>query len=238
MNIYPAIDLYEGAAVRLFKGDYNQMTVYDKDPLHTARYFESQGSSFLHLVDLEGAKNGITSNLSVIKRIVENVNLFTQLGGGIRDMQTIEKYLSIGVNRTIIGTAAITDKKFLKEAIKNYKEQIAVGVDIKNDKVAINGWTELSNCSCHEFFQEMQDMGVKTIICTDISKDGAMKGTNLELYHRLSQDYSIQLIASGGISTMEDIKSLSQMKLHGAILGKALYTGAIDLSAAIKTSKI
>ncbi|MHC1722970.1 MAG: 1-(5-phosphoribosyl)-5-[(5-phosphoribosylamino)methylideneamino]imidazole-4-carboxamide isomerase [Aminipila sp.] len=236
MNIYPAIDLYEGTAVRLFKGDYNQMTVYDKKPLNTAKKFEAQGASFLHMVDLEGAKNGLTSNLKVIKEIVKNVNLFTQLGGGIRNIETVDNYISIGVNRIIIGTAAIIDKSFLQEAVKKYGEKIAVGVDIKEKKVAIKGWTELSDYSCEEFCQQMQDIGVQTIICTDISKDGAMDGTNLELYSRLSKTYSIDVIASGGVSSLEDIRALSKMNIHGAILGKALYTGAINLSAAIEVA--
>lgn len=236
MNIYPAIDLYEGAAVRLFKGDYKQMTIYDKNPVNTAKNFEAQGASFLHIVDLEGAKNGITTNFQVIKKIVENVTLFTQLGGGIRDIETIDKYFSIGVNRIIIGTAAITDKSFLQEAVKRYGEKIAVGVDIKEEKAAIKGWTELSDYSCEEFCQQMQDIGVQTIICTDISKDGTMKGTNLELYSRLSQTYSINVIASGGVSSLEDIKALSKMDIYGAILGKALYTGAVDLSTAIEAA--
>ncbi|WP_312652869.1 1-(5-phosphoribosyl)-5-[(5-phosphoribosylamino)methylideneamino]imidazole-4-carboxamide isomerase [Aminipila sp.] len=236
MNIYPAIDLYEGAAVRLFKGDYKQMTIYDQNPVNTAKNFEAQGASFLHIVDLEGAKNGITTNFQVIKKIVENVTLFTQLGGGIRDIETIDKYFSIGVNRIIIGTAAITDKSFLQEAVKRYGERIAVGVDIKEEKAAIKGWTELSDYSCEEFCQQMQDIGVQTIICTDISKDGTMKGTNLKLYSRLSQTYSINVIASGGVSSLEDIKALSKMDIYGAILGKALYTGAVDLSTAIEAA--
>lgn len=237
MNIYPAIDLYQGAAVRLFKGDYRQMTIYAKDPVNTAKKFEAEGASFLHMVDLEGAKDGITSNLNVIKKIVENVNLFTQLGGGIRNMETIDNYLSIGVNRIIIGTAAITDKPFLLAAVKKYGQKIAVGVDIKEEKVAIKGWTELSQYSCDDFCLQMQDIGVETIICTDISKDGAMKGTNLELYNRLSQTYSINVIASGGVSSLEDIKALSEMNIYGAILGKALYTDAVDLSAAIEAAR-
>lgn len=237
MNIYPAIDLYEGAAVRLFKGDYKQMTVYDKNPVNTAKSFEAQGASFLHMVDLEGAKDGKTSNMKVIKEIVENVNLFTQLGGGIRNIETVDHYLSIGINRIIIGTAAITDKDFLQEAVRRYGEKIAVGVDIKEEKVAIKGWTELSQYSCDDFCLQMQDIGVKTIICTDISKDGAMKGTNLELYSRLSHTYSINVIASGGVSSLEDIRALSNMDIYGAILGKALYTGAVNLSAAIEVAR-
>lgn len=237
MNIYPAIDLYEGAAVRLFKGDYKQMTVYDKNPVNTAKSFEAQGASFLHMVDLEGAKDGKTSNMKVIKEIIENVNLFTQLGGGIRNIETVDHYLSIGINRIIIGTAAITDKHFLQEVVRRYGKKIAVGVDIKEEKVAIKGWTELSQYSCDDFCLQMQDIGVETIICTDISKDGAMKGTNLELYSRLSHTYSINVIASGGVSSLEDIRALSNMDIYGAILGKALYTGAVNLSAAIEVAR-
>lgn len=237
MNIYPAIDLYNGAVVRLYKGDYSQMTIYDDNPINTAKAFESKGANFLHIVDLEGAKTGTTSNLEVIKNIVQKTNLFIELGGGIRDMETVEKYLSIGVNRIIVGTAAIINKNFLIEALKKYKEKIAVGVDIKDEKVAIKGWTELSAYSCTEFCSEMQKLGVKTIICTDVSKDGAMNGTNLDLYSSLSQNYSLDIIASGGVSTLDDIKTLSNMNINGAILGKALYTGAIDLTSAIKITQ-
>ncbi|QAT43237.1 1-(5-phosphoribosyl)-5-[(5-phosphoribosylamino)methylideneamino]imidazole-4-carboxamide isomerase [Aminipila luticellarii] len=237
MNIYPAIDLYEGTAVRLFKGNYDKMTLYDKNPLHTALKFQSQGSSFLHLVDLEGAKNGVPANLDTIKEIVEKTNLFIQLGGGIRCMKTAETYLSMGVDRVILGTAAITEKGFLKEAVKNYGAQIAVGVDIKDRKVAIKGWTELSPYSCEDFCRQMQAMGVQTIICTDVSKDGAMRGTNRELYRQLSHICSIDIIASGGVSTLEDIRALSDMQLHGAILGKALYTEALYLPEAIEAAK-
>ncbi|MBE6034603.1 1-(5-phosphoribosyl)-5-[(5-phosphoribosylamino)methylideneamino]imidazole-4-carboxamide isomerase [Aminipila sp.] len=237
MNIYPAIDLYEGAAVRLFQGNYNQMTVYADNPVHTAADFKEQGSSFLHLVDLEGAKKGISSNFNTIKDIVEKANLFTQLGGGIRDMATVEKYLSIGVNRIILGTSAITDKSFLMDAVEKYGDRIAVGIDIKDEKVAIKGWTELSSHSCDDFCKEMQNIGIKTIICTDISKDGAMEGTNLNLYRKLSKTYSVDIIASGGISSLEDIKALTAMKLSGAIVGKALYTGTFSLASAIETAK-
>ncbi|MBP3441795.1 MAG: 1-(5-phosphoribosyl)-5-[(5-phosphoribosylamino)methylideneamino]imidazole-4-carboxamide isomerase [Clostridia bacterium] len=237
MNIFPAIDLYEGAAVRLFKGDYNQMTVYDKNPLNIAKKFEECGAEFLHMVDLEGAKTGLTPNLETIKNIVENTSLFVELGGGIRSMETVEKYLSIGVSRVILGTAAITDEAFLDEAIAKYGEKIAVGVDIKDDYVAIKGWTEKSQYTFEDFCLKMQDKGVKTIICTDISKDGAMKGTNRELYKTLNEKLTLDIIASGGVSTIDDIKALRQMNLYGAIIGKAYYTNAIDLKEAIEVAK-
>ncbi|QIB70028.1 1-(5-phosphoribosyl)-5-[(5-phosphoribosylamino)methylideneamino]imidazole-4-carboxamide isomerase [Aminipila butyrica] len=236
MNIYPAIDLYQGAAVRLFKGDYSQMTIYDESPLTVAEAYKIQGSSSLHLVDLEGARDGKTTNLSAIKNIVEHVDLFVQLGGGIRDMKTAETYLDMGVDRLILGTAAITDPAFLKEAVRSYGSQIAVGIDIKEEKVAIKGWTELSTYTCDQFCQQMQELGVQTIICTDVSRDGAMKGTNRQLYRRLSQAYSLDIIASGGVSTLLDISALSAMGLHGAILGKALYTGAFTLEEALETA--
>lgn len=237
MNIFPAIDLYEGAAVRLFKGDYNQMTVYDKNPLNIAKKFEECGAEFLHMVDLEGAKTGLTPNLETIENIVKNTSLFVELGGGIRSMETVEKYLSIGVSRVILGTAAITDEAFLDEAIAKYGEKIAVGVDIKDGYVAIKGWTEKSQYTFEDFCKKMQDKGVKTLICTDISKDGAMKGTNRELYKSLSEKLSLDIIASGGVSTIDDIKALRGMNLYGAIIGKAYYTNAIDLKEAIEVAK-
>ncbi len=237
MNIFPAIDLYEGAAVRLFKGDYNQMTVYDKNPLNIAKKFEESGAQFLHMVDLEGAKTGLTPNLETIENIVKNTSLFVELGGGIRSMETVDKYLSIGVSRVILGTAAITDEAFLDEAIAKYGEKIAVGVDIKDGFVAIKGWTEKSQYTFEDFCKKMQDKGVKTLICTDISKDGAMKGTNRELYKSLSEKLSLDIIASGGVSSIDDIKALRGMNLYGAIIGKAYYTNAIDLKEAIEVAK-
>ncbi len=237
MNIFPAIDLYEGSAVRLFKGDYNQMTVYDKNPLNIAKKFEECGAEFLHMVDLEGAKTGLTPNLETIENIVKNTSLFVELGGGIRSMETVDKYLSIGVSRVILGTAAITDEAFLDEAITKYGEKIAVGVDIKDGFVAIKGWTEKSQYTFEDFCKKMQDKGVKTLICTDISKDGAMKGTNRELYKSLSESLSLDIIASGGVSSIDDVKALREMNLYGAIIGKAYYTNAIDLKEAIEVAK-
>lgn len=237
MNIFPAIDLYEGAAVRLFKGDYNQMTVYDKNPLNIAKKFEECGAQYLHMVDLEGAKTGLTPNLQTIENIVRNTSLFVELGGGIRSMETVDKYLSIGVSRVILGTAAITDEAFLDEVIATYGEKIAVGVDIKDGFVAIKGWTEKSQYTFEDFCKKMQDKGVRTLICTDISKDGAMKGTNRELYKSLSESLSLDIIASGGVSSIDDVKALREMNLYGAIIGKAYYTNAIDLKEAIEVAR-
>jgi phosphoribosylformimino-5-aminoimidazole carboxamide ribotide isomerase len=234
MNIFPAIDLVDGKAVRLFKGDYAQMTVYNENPLEVARAFEAAGAKYIHLVDLEGAKSGVPANLDTIKNIVENTNLFVEVGGGIRNMEIAEAYLSIGVDRVILGTAAVTDEAFLKAALAKYGNRIAVGVDLKDGFVAIKGWTEKSTQTAADFFAKMQALGVKTVICTDISRDGAMQGTNRELYRQLSRQYAIDLIASGGVSSMEDVKALQEMGLYGAIIGKAYYIGAIDLKQAIE----
>ena len=234
MIIFPAIDLYEKKAVRLFKGDYNQMTVYNDDPTAQAQEFEKQGATHLHLVDLEGARDGTTPNLDVIKKIRESTNLFLELGGGIRTMETAEKYLSIGVDRVILGTAAVTDEEFLTKAANTYKEKVAVGVDVKDGFVSIKGWTEQSGYTLDAFCEKLEKLGINTVICTDISKDGAMKGANLPLYKDLSEKYTMNFIASGGVSSLDDVRALAGMKLYGAIIGKAYYTGAVDLAEAIK----
>ncbi|MEE0109783.1 MAG: 1-(5-phosphoribosyl)-5-[(5-phosphoribosylamino)methylideneamino]imidazole-4-carboxamide isomerase [Oscillospiraceae bacterium] len=236
MYIYPAIDLYEGKAVRLYKGDYAQMTVYSENPAEVAKAFAQAGSKHIHLVDLEGAKKGVPANLDTIQKIMAAADLFVEVGGGIRTMETIESYLSIGVDRVILGTAAVTDPAFLEEALAKYGEKIAVGVDLKDGYVAIKGWTEKSQLTADAFFEKMQKLGVKTVICTDISRDGAMKGTNRELYKELSAKYAIDLIASGGVSSLEDVEALAAMDLHGAIIGKAYYIGAIDLKTAIEVA--
>ena len=236
MVIYPAIDLVGGRAVRLYKGDYAQMTVYSDDPVAVAKDFRSAGATHIHLVDLEGAKSGVPGNLDTIRRILAETDLFVEVGGGIRNMQTVEAYLSAGVDRVILGTAAVTDPDFLEAALQKYGEKIAVGVDLKDGCVAIKGWTETSALRAEAFFDKMQTLGVKTIICTDISRDGAMKGTNRQLYRELSEKYGVDLIASGGVSTLEDVRALAEMGLHGAIIGKAYYIGAIDLRTAIEVA--
>lgn len=237
MLIFPAIDLYEKKAVRLFKGDYANMTVYNENPLETAKDFEAEGASCLHLVDLEGAKSGETPNIETVKNIVENTSLFTEIGGGIRSMAVIERYLEIGVDRVILGTAAVSDEALLNEAAKKYGDKLAVGVDIKDKYVAIKGWTEKSEYDCFEFCKKMQDTGIKTLICTDISKDGAMQGTNHELYRELSERFDMDITASGGVSSIEDVKRLAELNLYGAIIGKAYYTKAISLREAIEVAK-
>ena len=237
MNIFPAIDLVDGKAVRLFKGDYNEMTVYSTDPPAVAKAFEAAGAGFIHIVDLEGARDGGTPNMPTIRRILDETSLFVEVGGGIRSMETIEAYISAGVSRVILGTAAVKKEALVAEAVAAYGDKIAVGIDVKDGFVAIKGWTEKSAYTCEEFFAKMQALGVKTIICTDISRDGAMKGTNRQLYKALSGQFSANIIASGGVSDIEDVKALREMGLYGAIIGKAWYTGAIDLAQAIEVAK-
>lgn len=237
MKLFPAIDLYDGKVVRLYKGDYNNMTVYSENPIEIAQDFESKGAKHIHIVDLEGAKDGTTPNLNIIKRIADETQLFCEVGGGIRDIKTVEAYLSNGIDRVILGTAAVNDPEFLKEAVEEYGEKIAVGVDVKDGFVAIKGWVEKSEYTCFEFCEKMQNLGVRTIICTDVSKDGAMNGTNRELYKKLSEQFSVNITASGGISDINDIKALRELDIYGAIIGKAYYIGAIDLKEALEAAK-
>jgi phosphoribosylformimino-5-aminoimidazole carboxamide ribotide isomerase len=238
MNLFPAIDLYGGKAVRLYKGNYDEMTVYSDDPVAVAKDFEACGAEFIHLVDLEGARTGETPNLDVISRIVSETNLFAEVGGGIRSMETIEKYISAGVSRVILGTAAVKNPSFLMAALLKYGEAVAVGVDIRDGMVAINGWTENSALHYTEFMERLISIGVRTVIVTDISRDGAMKGTNRSLYAELAENFpALNVIASGGVSSLEDVKALSDMGVYGAIIGKAYYTGAIDLCECVKAAK-
>lgn len=236
MIIFPAIDLFEKKAVRLYKGDYQNITVYSENPIEIARDFELCGATHIHMVDLEGAKHGTTPNIEAVKQVATETKLFVEIGGGIRDMATVEKYLSAGVGRVILGTAAVTDSEFLKAAVEKYGEKIAVGADVKDGCIAIKGWLEKSRITLEDFLSNMQNIGVKYIICTDISKDGAMRGTNLELYKELSQKYSMNITASGGVSTLDDVKKLREMNLYAAIIGKAYYTGAIKLQDALEAA--
>ena len=237
MLIFPAIDLFEGKAVRLFKGDYAQMTVYNEDPLAVARDFKSAGATHIHVVDLEGAKSGETPNIDTITALSAMEGLFVEVGGGIRSMEVVRRYLASGVDRVILGTAAVKDESFLREAVACFGERIAVGVDIKDGFVAIKGWTESSGLEAMAFCEKMQEIGVRTLICTDISKDGAMQGANHELYRTLAQRFGVHIIASGGVSSIKDVKKLAALDLYGAIIGKAYYTGAIDLCEAIEVAK-
>ena len=238
MLIYPAIDLYEGKAVRLYKGDYEQKTIYSENPLEIAFDFKQSGAKWIHVVDLEGAKFGTTPNLELIKKIKSECGLNVEVGGGIRSKEVIEAYISSGIDRVILGTAAVKDENFTKEMAEIYGEKIAVGVDIKDGFVAIKGWTEKSDLKAEEFIGRLEEIGIKTIICTDISKDGAMKGSNNELYKKLNSEFkSIDFIASGGVSSLDDIKTLREADLYGAIIGKAYYTKAIDIKEAIEVAK-
>ena len=237
MLIYPAIDLYNGKAVRLYKGDYAQMTVYSDDPPAIAEDFREKGAAYMHIVDLEGAKTGETPNLETVLAIKRRGGLFCEIGGGIRTMETVDRYLSAGLDRVILGTAAVTDPDFAENAVKKYGDKIAVGIDLRDGYVAIKGWTEKSEYTASAFCEKMEKIGVKTLICTDISRDGAMKGTNHALYRELQSRFSMQIIASGGVSSIEDIKRLREKGTYGAIIGKAYYTGAIDLREAIEVAK-
>ena len=237
MLIFPAIDLYQGQAVRLLKGDYAKKTVYSDDPSQVARDFAAQGAACIHLVDLEGAASGETPHLELICRIKRETGLFCQVGGGIRTMETAARYLDRGVDRVILGTAAVRDPAFLRAAVARYGERIAVGVDLNGGKVAVSGWKDVTDRDAMDFCGEMQALGVSTLICTDISRDGAMKGANLALYRQLQDAFSVGIIASGGVSSLEDVRSLREMGLHGAILGKAYYTGAVSLQRAIEVAR-
>ena len=237
MILFPAIDLYGKKAVRLYKGDYRNMTVYSENPIEVARDFAASGATYIHMVDLEGAKDGTTPNLSIVEQVARETSLFVEIGGGIRSMETVERYLDAGSSRVILGTAAVNDPAFLKEAVARYPGKIAVGADVKDGCIAIKGWLETSGVTLDAFMQNMVALGITNVICTDISRDGAMRGTNLELYRQLSEKYALDITASGGVSTMEDIRQLRRMDLYGAIIGKAYYTGAIDLKLALEVAK-
>lgn len=237
MIIFPAIDLFEGKAVRLYKGDYAQMTIYSRHPEAIAADFAAKGASHIHLVDLEGARSGETPNMKIALQIRQESGLFCEIGGGIRSADAVEQYLNAGLDRVILGTAAVENELFLKQMVNLYGEKIAVGVDIRDGFIAVKGWTEQSVLEFLPFCRHMAEIGVKTLICTDISRDGAMKGTNRELYRQLSGELDLQIVASGGVSTMEDVLSLRKLNLYGAIIGKAYYTGVIDLEKAIEVSR-
>lgn len=237
MILFPAIDILDGKAVRLLKGDYNQVTVYSERPWEFAQDFVSKGCSAIHIVDLDGAKTGDTVNIKTVEKIAQTKGLYSEIGGGIRSMETVERYLEAGISRVILGTAALKDPAFLKEAIRKYDDRIAVGVDLKDGYVSVKGWIETSDKEGFEFMKELEAIGVSTVIVTDISRDGAMKGTNLELYRRISTETGMKVTASGGISTLDDLKALRAMDIYGAIIGKAYYTGAIRLEDALEVAR-
>jgi len=235
MKLFPAIDIYGGKAVRLLHGDYAKMTIYNENPLVVAQDFIACGAKNIHIVDLEGAKDGTTPNLNLISRIAA-CGLFAEVGGGIRSEEVAARYLDAGVGRVILGTAAVTDPGLLERLVARFGERIAVSVDVKDGYAAIRGWQENSSLTCDALCQRLQDTGVRTVICTDISRDGAMRGTNRALYADLSQRYAMNFIASGGVSSMEDVIALRDLNVYGAIIGKAYYTGAIDLKKAIEVT--
>lgn len=238
MNIFPAIDLYDGKVVRLYKGDYNNMTVFSSDPVSVAKDFESKGAEYIHVVDLMGAKVGQPTAYDVVNDIINNTSLKLEIGGGIRNEESVKKYIEAGADKVILGTAAVTDDEFMTYISYKYRDRLAVGIDIKDGYVAIKGWTEVSNITCSEMFEYVKTLGISRVICTDISKDGAMIGTNRELYRDLSNLYKMNIIASGGVSSMEDIIALNDLGIFGAIIGKAYYTGSIDLSEAVRITKL
>lgn len=234
MNIFPAIDIKDGKAVRLFQGDYDQVTVYGENPVAVAKSFLDSGATHLHLVDLDGAKDGKLVNFQTVKAIASQVGLRMQVGGGIRDEQRITQYLELGVERVILGTIAVTNFEFLAAMTAKYGNHIAVGVDAKDGLVAINGWKEITDMDSMDFCRKLKDIGVQTVIYTDISKDGGLQGTNLPAYEKLASLEGLQVIASGGISFEHEIQTLRSFGMSGAILGKAIYSGALDLARAIQ----
>ena len=230
MKIFPAIDLFRGQVVRLLHGDYDKMTVYSDDPAAAALKMKAEGAKYLHVVDLEGAKTGSAPELQTIMNIKRESGLFVQAGGGIRSLRTAEKYLDGGIDRVIFGTSAVTDPGLLREAVRLYGERIAVGADIKDGYVAVNGWLGVTGVTPDDFCLRMQDIGVRTLICTDVSRDGALTGVNRALYGELQRRYEMDIIASGGVSGEDDLAGLSRLGLYGAIVGRAYYEGKIDLS--------
>ena len=235
MIIFPAIDIIGGKAVRLFRGEYRQKTEYG-DPAFFAGAFKNSGATHIHVVDLDGAKSGETNNFQTVREIKKS-GLFVQVGGGIRSIETIETYLDCGIDRVILGTAAVRDHAFLSRAVQSFGKRVAVGADVKEGFVAVKGWTERSELTLFDFLDRIVGCGVETVVCTDVSRDGAMRGTNLALYEEVLKKYPVDLIASGGVSDLSDVKRLKEIGVAGAIIGKAYYTGAIDLKTAIEVAK-
>ena len=237
MVIFPAIDILGGKAVRLLKGNYEKVTVYSDDPYSVARTFVAKGCKAIHVVDLDGAREGSAVNMNNVRTIAQIPDILSEIGGGIRNMDTVCRYLDAGISRVILGTAALEDPVFLKEAVRRFGERIAVGVDMKDGKVAVKGWLETSKKDGLEFLKELEDMGVRSAIVTDISRDGAMRGTNLELYKTIASCCKLNITASGGVSTLDDVRTLKETGIYGAIIGKAYYTGAIKLEDALEASR-
>ncbi|HOJ47864.1 MAG TPA: 1-(5-phosphoribosyl)-5-[(5-phosphoribosylamino)methylideneamino]imidazole-4-carboxamide isomerase [Bacillota bacterium] len=237
MNIYPAIDIIGGCVVRLTQGDYNKKEKYNITPVEAAQGFFKKGARFLHIVDLDGAKDGSLSNFDSIREVIKSTDMFVEVGGGIRDEERIRRYLSAGVGRVILGTAALKNFPFLVEMVKKYGDRIAVGVDAKNGFVAVDGWTTVSDTDSVAFCEKVRDIGVKNVIYTDIERDGAMRGANTAIYQRLTQITGLEITASGGISSLDDITALKRIGVSSAIIGKALYEGKIKLEDALRAAE-
>ncbi len=238
MQIFPATDILGGKVVRLTKGDYNQVKIYADSPAEMALEFMKDGATNLHMVDLDGAKDGAPVNFEAIREAAKIKDLFIEVGGGIRDMKRVEDYLSLGVKRVILGTAAIRNYPFVEEAVKEFGNAIAVGVDAKEGFVAVSGWQETTSVKSVEFCKKLRDTGVATVIYTDISKDGMLSGTNLEVYGELSEIKGLDIVASGGITFVNEIEKLRDMNIYGAIVGKAVYEGKLSLKDALKAAEV
>lgn len=235
MQLYPAIDLKDGKCVRLKQGEFKDITVYCEEPYKVARYFEENGASFIHLVDLDGALEGHSVNEETIKKIVSSVTIPCELGGGIRTMEDIERVLSYGIYRVIIGTKAVKDPEFVREAINRFgAEHIVVGVDAKNGMVAIEGWEKVSDHSAISMCLSMKEMGVQSIVYTDISKDGMLMGPNVAMTQELTEKTDLNIIASGGVSSMDDLRNLNNADIKGAIVGKAIYENRVNVREAVE----
>lgn len=234
MEIFPAIDIRGGEVVRLTQGDFDRMEVYAKQPSKIAEQFKKDGATNLHVVDLDGAKDGKLSNFHAIKEIIDVGGLFVEVGGGIRDEERIQQYLDIGVGRVILGTVVVDDFAFTCEMIEKYGDRIAIGIDALNEKVAVRGWLDKTDVNAYELCEMLANKGAKTIIYTDIAKDGAMSGTNMEAYKNMQKNIQCDIIASGGVSTLEEVKELGKIGVSGVILGKALYTGMLNLKEVIE----
>lgn len=234
MIIFPAIDIKDGNCVRLKQGKFEDMDVYFDNPVEVAKTWEAKGAEFIHIVDLDGAKDGKSKNFEIISEIARTVNIPIQVGGGIRTREAVQTLLDAGVNRVILGTAAVNEKELLKSLVDEYGKQIVVSIDAKDGIVAIDGWVNLSSLNSVDFVKELEEIGVQTIVYTDIAKDGMMEGPNFDIYRELMEKNSIDIIASGGVSTLEDVAKLSEMDMYGAIIGKALYIENIKLEDALE----
>lgn len=237
MRIYPAIDIKDGKCVRLLRGSFDDVTVYGDDPAEMAKRWESEGGEYIHVVDLDGAVKGHGVNAEAIRRICESVSVPVQTGGGIRTMEDIEAKLSCGISRVIIGTKAVSDPEFIKNAVAKYGDKIAVGIDAKDGKVAIEGWEKTTEFGAVEFAKKMAELGVKTIIYTDIATDGTLAGPNVEAMKEMASNIDVDVIASGGIGNMDHIMSLAGTGVEGVIVGRALYTGGVELAAAVEAAR-